>query len=76
MAHKRRREPSLRGTNLRQSTCPDCGKWRYPSRKDARAKARQIYPGSQARAYKCGDYWHLTSMPTGETTKFRERGTW
>ncbi len=44
-----------------RAACPDCGKIRYPSRRDARRFAARIYQGGRARAYRCGDFWHLTS---------------
>lgn len=35
-----------------------CGNDRYASKKVAKRAARQLHPGKNLRAYKCGDYWH------------------
>lgn len=42
--------------------CPLCGKRCYLSRKAAKKAARLLHPGTHMRRYKCGDYWHVTSM--------------
>jgi hypothetical protein len=42
--------------------CPRCGKRCYASRKAARKAARLLRPGTHMRKYRCGGYWHLTSM--------------
>jgi hypothetical protein len=55
------------------STCPDCGKVRYLSRRHARARARVIKDGTHMNAYRCGDFWHLGHLPdavrTGQATR-------
>lgn len=39
--------------------CPDCGKWRYETRKWARAAMKRYHPDdSTMHAYRCGRYWH------------------
>jgi hypothetical protein len=55
-------------------TCPECGKVCYLTRRAARRAASQLplRPGSKLRAYPCGQYWHLTSQPTGVLTGWRE----
>jgi len=45
-----------------RATCPDCGKIRYPSRREARRFAARLYQDGRARAYQCGSFWHLTSQ--------------
>ncbi|WP_433235412.1 hypothetical protein ACQPYK_25295 [Streptosporangium sp. CA-135522] len=35
-----------------------CGSYRYASKKIAKLAARQIHPGRNLRAYRCGNYWH------------------
>lgn len=42
--------------------CPRCGKRCYAARKAARKAARLLHPGTHMRKYRCGDFWHLTSM--------------
>ena len=68
--------PHLRKENPDPSygECPDCGKVRYLSRRDARrAVARMKGNGGKARhAYRCGDYWHLTSRPAVVVTAYRD----
>jgi len=72
-AHERRRT-DFGGKGLFIATCPDCGKRRYRSRRDAKQEARQMLARGivVTRAYRCGDYWHLTSQDTGTTTRQRE----
>lgn len=53
------------------TTCPDCGKNRYVTRKVA-LLIRKRDPSRKYRAYRCGDYWHVTSQPTAKVTKFRK----
>lgn len=55
--------------------CPVDGKVRYVSRKAARQAARKFrgLNGTKQRAYRCGDFWHLTSQDTATWTYFRER---
>ncbi len=58
------------------SHCPDCGKLRYLSRKNAKIAAahnRGKGKGAVWRAYKCGDFWHLTTESTSRITYFREK---
>lgn len=72
MRHQRRPEPDRRGTNLKWAGCAACGKYSYPSRKAAKTRARQLYPGETMRVYRCGDAWHMTSTSTADTTYYRE----
>lgn len=55
------------------SRCPDCGKIRYFTRKLARRAARRI-PGPRLRAYRCGSFWHLTSISARRIAWYRSRG--
>ena len=44
--------------------CPDCGKMRFQTRKQARKHARVRFPGDKRFSeYKCGDYWHIGHLP-------------
>jgi ssDNA-binding Zn-finger/Zn-ribbon topoisomerase 1 len=64
------------GFSQGESRCPECGKIRYQSRKDARQAQRTraaIHgPTGKMRAYKCGNFWHLTSRPADWITGYRE----
>ena len=44
--------------------CPDCGKWCYESRKQAKEAIRQ-HEGREGRlnAYACGRHWHIGHLP-------------
>ena len=63
--------PDRRGTNLSPGTCASCGKLIYPSRRAAKAKGRQLYPGVLMRAYRCGGSWHLTSQDGAAAVRYR-----
>jgi hypothetical protein len=39
--------------------CPECGKIRYLSRKDAKHIARTLNRDHEVNIYRCGDFWHL-----------------
>lgn len=52
-------------------SCPACGKCCYQRRKTARLAARRLHPGKHMRAYRCGDYWHLTSRFAREKARAR-----
>ena len=52
--------------------CFTCGKVAYPSKAIAKRCARLLYQGQHMRAYKCGQWWHLTSQDTDTTTQYRE----
>lgn len=43
-------------------TCPDCGKRRWLTRKDARKAMRRMHDKT-LQVYQCGDYWHLGHPP-------------
>ena len=54
------------------SVCPDCGKVRYLSRADAKRAARA--KSQRARAYRCGQFWHLTHFgPASKVAYYREQ---
>jgi hypothetical protein len=38
--------------------CKECGRVRYSTKQMAKVAARQIHPGQNLRAFKCGNYWH------------------
>ena len=42
-------------------TCPSCGKYNYASRRDAKRAGRAFHPAGLMRAYRCGQFWHVTS---------------
>jgi hypothetical protein len=71
MSHQRIRRPKPRKPII-GGTCPDCGKTRFYSRREARQAANRL--SKRARVYQCGEYWHWTSwQPAGRTTFYRER---
>ncbi len=61
-----------RGWNLVQVTCPSDGKKCYATRSDAKRAARQFH-GGQARVYRCGEWWHLTSQDAETAARYREQ---
>ncbi|MEV0617605.1 hypothetical protein AB0I81_30090 [Nonomuraea sp. NPDC050404] len=42
--------------------CQDCGRVRYRSKQMAKLAARQLHPGTNLRAIRCGDYWHYAAL--------------
>jgi hypothetical protein len=65
------RDKSPRGGNA-GAPCPEDGKIRYYSRRDALRFGRQAPGGRKLRAYRCGEFWHLTSQDTTQVTWYRE----
>ena len=60
-------------TNKPASTCPDCGKKGYTSKRNAKRAADSLYPGQRMRLYQCGqDLWHMTSQGAAATAQYRE----
>ena len=55
------------------ATCPDCGKQAYTSKGSAKNAARVLYPGQRVRAYRCGEWWHLTSQDAARTAEMKDR---
>jgi hypothetical protein len=57
------------------SDCATCGKKSYLTRREAkRAAAQALGRGVKlTRAYRCGEYWHLTSQDAATVTAHRER---
>lgn len=53
--------------------CPECGKERYETKRMAKTKARQLYPGEHLAAYTCGDYWHIGHLDYPIMRGLRER---
>ena len=69
-----RDRPAEKMTTGQGSPCPDDGKIRYYTRKQAKAEAARIRGkghGGQGklRVYQCGEFWHLTSQ-AAETVAF------
>jgi len=54
------------------ATCPECGKRRYLTRKNARKAASQL-GGGKGHVYRCGGFWHLTSV-TANSMALRRMG--
>lgn len=54
------------------TTCT-CGKAQYATRRAAKRAARLVEPRrAKIRVYRCGCWWHLTSVPTATVTAYRE----
>ncbi len=53
--------------------CPDCGKVGFPDRQSAKQAARQLYPDTLMRVYRCGQWYHMTSQDTETVTRYRQR---
>ncbi|HEY1705552.1 MAG TPA: hypothetical protein VGG75_38190 [Trebonia sp.] len=53
--------------------CARCGKWCYVSRAEAEAAVRTLHPGATVHFYKCGDWWHFTSMTAEQVEGIRQR---
>lgn len=53
--------------------CPDCGKWCYLTRDDAESTVRQVHGGVSVHYYKCGEFWHYTSMEAWQVQDIRTR---
>ncbi|MEQ4726256.1 hypothetical protein [Nonomuraea sp. B19D2] len=49
--------------------CKECGRVRYASKRMAKVAARQIHPGQNLRAFKCGDYWHYGPHAVAKRTR-------
>jgi len=53
-----------------------CGKIRYQTRRKAKRAGRELrgkgYGGGVWRAYRCGEFWHLTTQDTATITRYRE----
>jgi hypothetical protein len=54
--------------SISRTTCA-CGKWAYPSRRQARRAARVLHPGERLRAYAClrAGSWHFGHLPKTAT---------
>lgn len=59
----RTHKQAKRGGPFKLGTCPDCGKWRYKSRKAARSANRAFHPDDTMSVYECGNYWHYGHPP-------------
>lgn len=53
--------------------CPVCGKKRYPTKRDA-LDLRKQRPDAGFRAYKCGNFWHLTTRDAVTIERYRSQG--
>lgn len=47
--------------HLQHGRCPDCGKWRYRSRRGAKTAGRLLYPSTRMYVYRCRGWLHLSS---------------
>lgn len=60
--------------------CPDCGKYRYVSRRAAKAARRRVHRSESMSVYRCGDYWHIGHTPrairTGEEQRSNLHNEW
>jgi hypothetical protein len=46
--------------------CPECGKYRYLTKSEAKRAARRIKGRiGRLNAYRCGDFFHLGHLPGG-----------
>jgi len=65
-----------RPPDMGMGRCPDCGKVRYASRREARQAAQGLrwHGGNRkrARTYRCGNYWHLTTQDAEKAAWYRE----
>lgn len=43
--------------------CPKCGKFRYLTRKGARAARKRTNHSDSMSVYMCGEYWHIGHTP-------------
>ena len=43
--------------------CPDCGKARWGSRREAKEAAKVLHPGHHLQPYRCGDFFHFGHPP-------------
>ena len=69
-----KREPfAMQNPSEGFTTCPDCGKHRYLSRRAA-LLIRKRDRGHQYRAYRCGDYWHVTTQNASRAAAFKNWG--
>lgn len=73
MAHKRKPRPpgGSDRPGVITARCPACGKIRYLSRKDARVQ-RKLWPGVRLHAYRCGDFWHVTTEDSATTAAYKD----
>lgn len=44
-------------------TCEVCGKRCYPTKRQAKTVRKQMPRGSHLNVYRCGDYWHIGTLP-------------
>lgn len=49
--------------------CKQCGRVRYGTKRTAKVAARQMHPGQNLRAFKCGDYWHYGPHTAAKTNR-------
>lgn len=54
-------------------TCPKHGKRLYPTRADAKQAAKRLRDGSPLNEYRCGDYWHIGTLPPEVRRGARDR---
>ncbi|GGO63095.1 hypothetical protein [Nonomuraea cavernae] len=54
--------------------CTKCGRVRYGTKRTAKVAARQVHPGQNLRAFKCGDYWHYGPHTVAKRNRREFRG--
>lgn len=75
---RRKGRPAQEGARMHRDLgkCPECGKTIYETRRKALQdnSYRAARPGAtvKMRAYQCGDYWHLTSMPAATVAAWKD----
>jgi hypothetical protein len=58
------------GMKMVTSTCTTCGKARYATKGDAKTAVSRM-SGGTAHYYRCGNYWHYTSMTAEQVAAIR-----
>lgn len=53
--------------------CTECGKFRYITRKAAKAARRRTNRHDSMSVYRCGDYWHIGHTPHQIRQGYAER---
>ena len=74
--HRKRAAAPAEGARIIDGSvgpCADCGKKRFPTKKAA-LDLRKQRPDAGFRAYRCGDFWHLTTRDAETTERYRSKG--
>jgi hypothetical protein len=51
--------------------CADCGKRKFASKAAAKSNAQEANPHLTPHVYKCGEFWHFTSMNHVQNAQIR-----